>query len=263
MHVRQGVTFAVSTQVVAENPGASFGDVQRILVAKWKGISEVRRGSYNAKAAELNERQAAEHRAVASAGGGLPLTFPTSSVIERLENIGSERLEAADLQRGLVWPSCDTSHGGVPVYLTAVIEYLAAEMIELAGNAASDDARHFVTRKHVEAAISSDDELARLFKKGDGGEEGAAGGTEDEDDEDDEDEELEGLGVVELFEEASKLVAAPGAFAAGGDVVLPQPMLGVRGVYMTPTHSHCARCASLHGQQRPSNRVRSPSHRRC
>ena len=48
------------------------------------------------------------------------------------------------------------------------------------------------------------------------------GGGREEDD-------AEGLELVHLFDQASKQVVAPGAFAAGGDVALPQPVLGVRG----------------------------------
>ena len=48
----------------------------------------------------------------------------------------------------------------VPVYLAAVLEYLAAEILELAGIAVRDK---FLPR-HVLLAVKNDSELGRLFE---------------------------------------------------------------------------------------------------
>ena len=50
-----------------------------------------------------------------------------------------------------------------PVYLTAVLEYIVAEVLELAGNAAKDNKRTRVTPRHIQLAVRSDDELNGFF----------------------------------------------------------------------------------------------------
>ena len=52
---------------------------------------------------------------------------------------------------------------GAPVFLCSVLEYLCAELLELAGNAAKDNKKSRVTPRHVMLAARNDDELSRLF----------------------------------------------------------------------------------------------------
>lgn len=52
---------------------------------------------------------------------------------------------------------------GAPIYFAAVLEALAAEILDLAGKTAKDYKKHRINSRHVFLALRNDEELNRLF----------------------------------------------------------------------------------------------------
>ena len=54
---------------------------------------------------------------------------------------------------------------GAPIYLAAVLEYICAELLESAGNAARNNKKSTIQSRHLMLAIENDQELLDLVKK--------------------------------------------------------------------------------------------------
>ncbi|XP_037534988.1 histone H2A-like [Nematolebias whitei] len=57
------------------------------------------------------------------------------------------------------WRHC----GFIPVYLAAVLEYMTAEILELAANTAHDNKKTRIIPQHLHLAVRNDEELSKML----------------------------------------------------------------------------------------------------
>lgn len=89
---------------------------------------------------------------------------------------GSKSAKGANKKLGLIFPT--GRMGGLlrrgrytkrvgataPVYLTAVMEYLTAELLELAGKVAAQHKKKRITPRSITLAVRHDEELSKLLR---------------------------------------------------------------------------------------------------
>lgn len=94
------------------------------------------------------------------------LTFPVMKTYKTLKNGGYADI----VQKGKnqihhhAFILIFFSFSGAGVFMTAVLEYLSAEVLELAGEAATQNGRARITPRHVKLAVAQDSELSVLLK---------------------------------------------------------------------------------------------------
>merc|ERR1712156_377006 len=64
------------------------------------------------------------------------------------------------LRRGNYSKRCSPGAG---IFMAAVLEYLMAEVVELAGNACRDNKRKTINPRHLMLAVRNDEELSQMF----------------------------------------------------------------------------------------------------
>jgi len=92
-------------------------------------------------------------------GGGGPKKKPVSRSVKAGLQFPVSRI-GRYLKKGRYAQRVGT---GAPVYLAAVLEYLAAEVLELAGNAARDNKKNRIVPRHIQLAVRNDEELSKLL----------------------------------------------------------------------------------------------------
>lgn len=103
-------------------------------------------------------------------------SHPASAASQQKSATASNKPVSRSTRAGLVFPIGRISRSmraispgkrigaGAPVYLAGVLEYLSAEILELAGNAARDNKKLRIVPRHLQLAIRNDAELNRLLE---------------------------------------------------------------------------------------------------
>ena len=62
------------------------------------------------------------------------------------------------------WSKSNRVSADAPVYLAATMEFLCAEILEIAGQSCEENKKRLITPRHIELSVRKDPEFVWLFK---------------------------------------------------------------------------------------------------
>ena len=137
-----------------------FFSLAKVRIPNFSVVDEIRNGSAGKSGKSSSGGKAGSDGKTQSRSAKAGLQFPVGRVHRLLkrgnyaQRVGAGAPGAEEFAL-FFWSMSDVI---LSVYLAAVLEYLAAEILELAGNAARDNKKQRIVPRHLQLAIRNDEE---------------------------------------------------------------------------------------------------------